>query len=251
MRVALSTQGTSQVLQDERVSVAVVSPVAGRIEVQLSPVDQTPRRGSSPAFAVLRGVRLVTGTVGQERQQVEVPFAESVLTESGSLRLTCPKTKEHAISVELSRSALGEIRCDVESKVDLRSRVFELTLDWRVALDHSSLETSLVPHPHESPDEVAGDIAFHAPITYLRAGPRAFALTPDLARLASERRIQQAVEVRSQQDHTLVRHGLIAHQVFESKDRSRFSRILARPVELRAERVRFSHFVQALSLIHI
>ncbi len=235
---------SAQVLRDEWLKITVVEPGAGPRVVefrgQLDP-------DHDELVARLRGVRLVTAASGRPRSQL-LPFVTSeLLAEDNRLVLSCGDRGEHAIRAEIELAEPGEARVEVRDDIGLRTRLFELTLDYDFEAGGQGCDEHLSPHPHEARDELAGDLAFHAPIGYLRAGKRALGLSPDLAALGRERRIPHGIEVRDGAS-PIVRHGLIAHRVEQdARGRTRFTRSGAEPVEVRAESLEFAHYIRVFA----
>ncbi|MCA8942013.1 MAG: hypothetical protein KDB80_05575, partial [Planctomycetes bacterium] len=227
---------TSAEIQDERIGVAVV-PTGEGFELEWRGSGSTP-------IARLRGARLVLADSGGDGHPVELSFARWNQPSADQLRVECDESNGHAVSLTIRLSGPGETHVGVVDRVSRRSRVYELTLDYSW-LQGSRLDRVITPYRSHRPEQLAGDLAFHAPVTFLRRGPAAFALTPDLEQLTRDRRIPQAIEML--RSPWTVRHGLVAHRVAEPSSQVTFTREGVQPVAIGAEQLAFGHYVRALA----
>ncbi len=192
--------------------------------------------------AKLSGVNLAIERGGARRDQL-LPFVE-IEREENALQLHCRPSLGHEVSVRIERESTGDLRVLLLDQVGVRSTLLELSLNYEF-LREAPIDESSTPHLHPGEFELAGDLAFQAPVAFLRAGSRSLALSPDLELLLQQRRLPQGLVVSRKP--ASIRHGLMA-QAQEVPDgpfgRRVFTSADAEGVQVRAETLSFGHFLQ-------
>jgi hypothetical protein len=186
------------------------------------------------ARAEVRGVWLDTGDGARTWELLDWQ------TEADAQVGRCASPPDHALRLVVRRLGPRRLQVLVEDRIGVRVAVAGLGLVWTFTADGPPEEVE-APLLHGEPPGLAGDVAFRAPLAYVRSGRHAFALEPDLEALATSRRLPQALRIEPLATGASVLHAATAQTVEVDAHSARVRRDPRAAIRVRNELLRLVH----------